>query len=302
MRRQRSDLYQVDFMAALFGGFVLVWLSGQGALESPQAGQRLPVFFSLTARLVYSLPGEAEASISVLPEDAIDTACVPANWLRMVFGTHPEFGICKGTPTSEERTPEPYSVATVHTAIAADHTKQTEAGIGASPPWAIEHEFVKVGGIDLSFSPGQDNATEFPAIIGRVIAKIRSPAAQVGEYEIGRARVASDSQQVLIGVVPSTWRTVPKIVVQNPEIFHTLVYSETANGQGDAEYRYKIGAILGHDPNRRAPHRLEILVHWDVAGRNLCYARTVKIPDETATKNTFDLHPCVLADGVIGSP
>lgn len=279
---------------------MLVWLSGQGALETPQAGQRMPIFFSLTARLLYSAPDQPEASISVLPEDVIDTACVPPSWLRMVFGSRSEFGICKGTPTPKERPiQKSFREATLSSANEADHVKMTEAR-GASGS-ELEHEFVPVGGIDLSFSAGQDNPIESPAIIGRVIAKIKSPTAQVRGDEIGHARVASDLQQVLIGVVPSTWRTVPKIVVRNPEILRTLVYSETANGQGEAEYRYKVGTALKYDSARVAPQQLEILVHWDVAGRNLCYAQTIKIPDETATKSTFDLHPCVFADDVTGS-
>lgn len=86
-RRRPSDLYQVDFVAALFGGFLLVWLSGIGEAEFPGKGDgKGLVIFELEANAYFlGADGVGEVSRSVVPLDSAHAACAHPNLvLRLI--------------------------------------------------------------------------------------------------------------------------------------------------------------------------------------------------------------------------
>jgi hypothetical protein len=75
-RAQPSELYQVDFVAALFGGFLLVWLSGMSEAEFPSDNGKQPVFFELTARAYYDrTDASGERWSPLLPATALGLGC-----------------------------------------------------------------------------------------------------------------------------------------------------------------------------------------------------------------------------------
>lgn len=105
MRRARSsELYQVDFVAALFGGFLLVWLSGIGEAEFPGGGGKRPVFFELSARAYYDLepPVMGERWAPLLPSSAIGLGCAHSSLVGLAKVEGQLFA-CK-TLVSEELT------------------------------------------------------------------------------------------------------------------------------------------------------------------------------------------------------
>ena len=287
MPRQRSDLYQVDFMAALFGGFVLVWLSGQGISESSQVGRQAPVFFSLSARLIYSPPNEAEASVSVLPEEAINAPCIPRDWLRQIFGSRPQPISCHGTAVE---LPLPSSA-------------YDEAVLTSARQDALTHQFVRVAGIDLRLSGDKDNPTSFPAIVGRVVNNI-GPAVQTVQHRTGNDHgyVDLDLQQSLIAIVPTGWTKTPQLVVHNAATFRKIIYSETARGGGSTEYQFAdINRPLPYNSKEPEARRLEVLVHWDLAGQNACYRQTIQLNEKVDAESSYGLLPCASVDVGTGS-
>jgi hypothetical protein len=67
-RRRASELYQVDFVAALFGGFLLVWLSGISEAEFPGNDGKQLVFVELSSRGFFDEPnGTGRYWASFLP-------------------------------------------------------------------------------------------------------------------------------------------------------------------------------------------------------------------------------------------
>jgi hypothetical protein len=73
-RRRASELYQVDFVAALFGGFLLVWLSSIGEAEFPGSGDgRSLTIFEVSA--VAYFPGAPELAWSVAPAASFRSGC-----------------------------------------------------------------------------------------------------------------------------------------------------------------------------------------------------------------------------------
>jgi hypothetical protein len=78
MRRRSSDLYQVDFVAALFGGFLLIWLSGTAESEFPPERENNTTYFRATARLFFETkdaPVREEGWVSALPQSGLDRGC-----------------------------------------------------------------------------------------------------------------------------------------------------------------------------------------------------------------------------------
>lgn len=105
MRRARSsELYQVDFVAALFGGFLLVWLSGINEAEFPGGGDKRPVFFELSARAYYDRtpPATGERWAPLLPSSAIGLGCAHPSLVGLAKVERQLFA-CK-TLVSEELT------------------------------------------------------------------------------------------------------------------------------------------------------------------------------------------------------
>jgi hypothetical protein len=77
-RRGSSDLYQVDFVAALFGGFMLIWLSSIGEIELPPNSGESPVFFQIYSRVYFysgSNAGSPNNWVTVLPMSVINQTC-----------------------------------------------------------------------------------------------------------------------------------------------------------------------------------------------------------------------------------
>jgi hypothetical protein len=293
MPRQRSDLYQVDFMAALFGGFVLVWLSGQGILETPTEGQKSPVFFSLSARLIYSKAGEREVSVPVLPEEALDAPCISPDWLKPIFGSRPKPDVCHAS-SSVDLPPGGY-----------DELVKKAAREDPKP-----HEFVRLAGINLRLSEGASDENRDPVTIGRVVTNIGSNTRGGAEHP----EIARNLQQILIAIVPSRWKSVPRFAVRDASTIQTLLFSETARGKGAVEYRFpnindsvayidpRTAQQSSAPPERLSAQRLEVVMHWDLAGRNLCYHRTVEVKDTKGADRAYDLLPCASAADATGSP
>ncbi|MGR9293656.1 hypothetical protein ACU8OS_35410 (plasmid) [Rhizobium leguminosarum] len=77
MGRRSSELYQVDFVAALFGGFLLVWLSGVSEAEFAGNGSgELLKPFNLTVVASF-IDGGNVARRHVVPLSAFNAGCAP---------------------------------------------------------------------------------------------------------------------------------------------------------------------------------------------------------------------------------
>src|SRR5436190_2166532 len=81
VRRRASELYQVDFVAALFGGFLLVWLSSIGEAEFPGKGEGKGLaLFEVTARAFFkSVDGKSETDVSIIPRASFRAGCAHPN-------------------------------------------------------------------------------------------------------------------------------------------------------------------------------------------------------------------------------
>src|SRR6185436_1849895 len=97
MSRSRSDMYQVDFVAALFGGFLLIWLSGATDSEPSSMQADAPRFFEIAARNIFT-DGNSEDSLAIVPLGSIGTACIHASWLRTIYRSSTQRTICHGSP------------------------------------------------------------------------------------------------------------------------------------------------------------------------------------------------------------
>lgn len=97
--RRASELYQVDFVAALFGGFLLVWLSNIGEAEFPGSGEGKPlVVFELSARAFFTGAGvAAERDTSIIPLDAFRAVCAHQGLVEILVKAGLETFACEGT-------------------------------------------------------------------------------------------------------------------------------------------------------------------------------------------------------------
>jgi hypothetical protein len=133
MRRRKSgsDLYQVDFVAALFGGFVLIWLSGMTSSESSDNNSDITLY-AISARLNFAdsswlpvMPTE-EASLGCVHPEAILQKVAPNSGLMpcqqdSIFAVHitnPSGGYLY-PKVLQENVPHPNSSTSVITWIAA---------------------------------------------------------------------------------------------------------------------------------------------------------------------------------------
>jgi len=83
-RRRGSDLYQVDFVAALFSGFLLVWLSGISEAEFPEDASPPLSFYELNARAYFSPQAGGSVKWSaVLPTPSVTEGCVHPNVIQL---------------------------------------------------------------------------------------------------------------------------------------------------------------------------------------------------------------------------
>lgn len=75
--RRSSDLYQVDFVAALFSGFLLIWLVGIGDNDAAGVEGASPLLFEVSVRAIYAPKGGAgnRTWIAGLPEKASIVGC-----------------------------------------------------------------------------------------------------------------------------------------------------------------------------------------------------------------------------------
>lgn len=98
-RRRASELYQVDFVAALFGGFLLVWLSNIGEAEFSGSGEGKPlVVFELSTRAFFTGAGLAgELDTSIIPLEAFRAACAHQGLVGILVKAGLEIFACEGT-------------------------------------------------------------------------------------------------------------------------------------------------------------------------------------------------------------
>jgi hypothetical protein len=87
-RRRSSNLYQVDFVAALFSGFLLVWLATTAESDFTANGSTGPIFYILEAKLYYgSAPGDSLVNslwISSLPDVSLHESCAPLELISYI--------------------------------------------------------------------------------------------------------------------------------------------------------------------------------------------------------------------------
>jgi hypothetical protein len=277
VRARRSELYQVDFMAALFGGFVLVWLSGASLSETVTTGERIPTLFSLRARLIYSTVGEPERWLAVLPNDVIDTSCIPVTWLHQLYGSRPLPTTCHGLVVLLNK---------VGTFTFDEEVSATAAKDG------ILHEFADAQGIDLTLLDPSNPAGPKPTPIGRVLAKFDSTKQQAPRDALGENMHFNIAvQQEVIEIAPSEWHRVPALAVNNPATIQTQVYSETEKGFGNVEYRFPPwDDELTFDGEHAL--QLEVVVHWDLSGSNTCFRTVIPISQATPSSGNYGLTRC----------
>jgi hypothetical protein len=94
-RGRSSELYQVDFVAALFGGFLLVWLSGVSDAEFAGNGTgEVLKPFKLTIVAKFSDAG-TEASADAVPISAFNAGCAPPKVIEKLSDAGLELYSCQ---------------------------------------------------------------------------------------------------------------------------------------------------------------------------------------------------------------
>src|SRR4051812_14042652 len=96
-RRRASELYQVDFVAALFGGFLLVWLSGISEAEFPGNDGKQLVFVEWSTRGYFDQPdGSAHYWSSFIPEQRTALRCAHSKVVELASSVRKLIPCTKG--------------------------------------------------------------------------------------------------------------------------------------------------------------------------------------------------------------
>jgi hypothetical protein len=96
MSGRGSDLYQVDFMAALFSGFLLVWLTGANRSEEV-IDDTEQSYVTITAR-IGDYPEGSSKWFPILSDEAAPLGCLGADWITLIDKRHITLDSCIGDP------------------------------------------------------------------------------------------------------------------------------------------------------------------------------------------------------------
>lgn len=105
-RRRSSDLYQVDFVAALFGGFMLIWLSTMGPRTVTAQPSQVGSFFQIFAKAYFIRKDDNRLEwTSITPVSSVSSGCAHSNVVAMLAASGALVRPCSG-PISLLRSPE----------------------------------------------------------------------------------------------------------------------------------------------------------------------------------------------------
>lgn len=250
MRRSRSEMYQVDFVAALFGGFLLVWLSGANEADAVSKASGSVLMFQISAQLVFESADHRQERLSVLPVDVVSTACIDDKWLSIIYRRSSQLVACHGTPRLHEGNP-------------ADISSRTRLELARGG----KQEVTAVIGSSIRLSPTQSVQEDDISWIGRALEAVSVSA---DDSEIA---VSLNTHQVAIGSVHRSWNEKPRILVQQP---HAL--SEGAVDQLPGSP----GTVSLYMPKFKRDHAqlnseftelvaVEVKLIWDLGRRKECW-------------------------------
>lgn len=153
MRRRASELYQVDFVAALFGGFLLVWLSNIGEAEfaSRGDGKALTVF---EVSAVAHFPGAPAIAWSAAPATSFRSGCAHPRLVAKLRDAGLPASECQNGSTVELKPGE--GVGSLHL-LAEERAR----GVGSPQDKVTDSAFVP--DFDIAFSSDDDLGVTFGA-------------------------------------------------------------------------------------------------------------------------------------------
>ncbi len=251
-RRAPSDLYQVDFVAALFGGFLLIWLTGAGESELRGDSGESVVVFEMSGRATFRNGGSHEATLLVLPNSLVRMGCAHDNLVAKMRTTSNWVSSCRIDNTQELLKPQTNDFS-YDQIVSAARAESSHAVI-----------FLSAFGTDMTLFSKTN----------------RKLSAVYAGLAIRRAVGSSPPYHVGIGILPSDFGNQLMIRLNKPEIYDVSRYSvPIAKDQAapathiDKYEGYFFDGINGRVAPRSFPTfvRIEFWVRIDQASGGRCY-------------------------------
>jgi hypothetical protein len=274
-RQKASDLYQVDFMAALFGGFLLIWLSGGGETEFPSDTGKKIVFFEVSAKAYYRDINSAKLDWAPIWSDAgVTQGC--ANFRVIALAASSTDRALLPCHVDDLQPLSPFS------GEVSDYTSRVDAAAKAVKRDTYVDNRVSIDGTHLRFIY-QDGALEREArLVGMALTRIDS-------NESKPLGTNADMTLIQVGVLDSSALGKPMYVeydkagrVPTFSVIVPLVeLGKSKEGDViDADHYYflDVPADVGWPHYQAAPSRLEATIRFDRDSGGGCLHAQIDIP------------------------
>lgn len=276
MSRSRSEMYQVDFIAALFGGFLLIWLSGTNEADVPASPTGSVLFFQISVRNLYK-GDQGQEALAFLPTDAVATACVDANWLSVIYRNRHELKTCHGSTE--------FFAGNVHQDYLASVVARAMSEQGK-----VQH-VVGVFSADIQIESAGAGAGPEISWIGRAVA----PSGQLpsaGAYSEEGVTVSLASAQVAIASIPRAGMSIPRIQIRNPALSGPVAVDQLQDSPGTRSFymaSYKSRPWPGGYPDLV---ETQIALVWDLGRRDECWRGSIQPVLDDDLLQDVPLSPC----------
>ena len=213
--RRSSELYQVDFVAALFGAFMLIWLSSISDRESAAETSQSATFFQVFVKAYFPKKNDANNAtgwIPVIPQPAVSRGCIHPNVIPLFENPERLIRACGG-PTGALN--KPADGKSYREFVIAQDEVETKSSFSTEP-------VISVKGLDLRIVLSDGTTKRDAPLLGVALSSI--PRADANDYANPLAK--TDYVHVAVGVVSGDGGSEPtSIKIRRPVLFETNLYS-----------------------------------------------------------------------------